>query len=99
MATMLQVGPPMTLFFLLYTVLQRYCGCCPLEEEEDTPAEDNEQKTNAERAKEIEAFLSKSDKNIFTDSVMQYNENKYGLVLQGMTKVKLTTDIKETNIL
>lgn len=95
MATMLQTGPPMILLYLLCTMLQRFCGCCPVKEE--APAEENQEKTDAERAKEIDAFLS--DKNVFTDSVIKENESRYGLVLQGMTKVKLTSTLKETNLL
>ncbi|MPC45074.1 hypothetical protein E2C01_038759 [Portunus trituberculatus] len=97
MATMLQVGPPMILLYAVLTILRRYCGCCPVEEEQKAVPAD-EKHMEAERAREIEAFLSKPDKNIFTDSVMKENEKQYGLVLQGMTKLKLAGDMQETNI-
>lgn len=106
MATMLLTGPPMLLFYSLYVLLQR-CGYCvpqepprqPLEESVEGEQEKDEEKVHFERGKEIDAFLFKSDNNIFTDSVMKENESKYGLVLHGMTRIKLMADTKETNIL
>lgn len=98
MATMLQIGPPMILLYFAITLLRRYCGCCPAKDEQEKEAPADEKQMEAERAREIEAFLSKPDKNIFTDSVMKENQNKYGLVLHGMTKLKLVRNTRETNI-
>lgn len=97
MAALLQTMPPLIVVYAVLVLLRRYCGCCPaMDEQEEAPADED---MDAERAREIEAFLSKPDKNIFTDSVMKENEKQYGLVLQGMTTTKLTTNMEETNIL
>lgn len=104
MAAMLQTGPPMMLFYALWVSLHR-CGYCAAEMEQKQPLEgslekyqNDREKLHFQRAKEIDAFLCKSD-NVFTDSVMKENESRYGLVLQGMTKIKLMGTTKETDIL
>ncbi|XP_063868660.1 ileal sodium/bile acid cotransporter-like [Scylla paramamosain] len=42
MATMLQIGPPMILFYAVLTLLRRYCGCCPVkvDQEKAVPADE-----------------------------------------------------------
>lgn len=69
-----------------------------MEESVEKEAKDRE-KVNFEKAREIDSFLFKSDNNIFTDSVIEENESRYGLVLQGMTKFKMMSPTKETHIL
>lgn len=104
MAAMLLTMPPLMLFYGLWVSLQ-VCGFCVVPVEQQQPLEgssrgdqNDEEKSHFERAKDIDALLLRSD-NVFTDSVIKENESRYGLVLQGMTKIKLMSTTKETNIL